>query len=109
MARNKKNQDSIPQDTPDEIQNAEPQGSDIAGNEPEFPPASSPVLETVLPDKIQNVDQAKEWVKQKYKVPAGVKLVHVTTDRNVFFDKSYSSGVDHAVKNNIQIFSFRWD
>lgn len=60
-----------------------------------------------IPARINSEDEAIELVRNKYKVPAGIKAVFVTEDGQVFYRNNTSQ--IHARQNNLKRFIIRWD
>lgn len=83
--------------------NVSADADNIAVNEPveETLPVSLPTIESEA--------DALAFVKANYVIPEGIKTLHVTQDKNVFFPADRASAVDHAVKRNLKLFSIQWD
>ncbi len=58
--------------------------------------------------RIETEEQARALVKTLYDVPEGCKVVIVTEDRNVFWQQSESSAVNHAQTHNLKLFRLSW-
>lgn len=78
--------------------NVEAQAIDIAGLTPDE------VKAVPVPARITTQDEAEALIKQEYSIPANVPFVLVTEDRNVFYATNASSGVNHAIRNNLKSF-----
>jgi len=79
-------------------ENAGESSLDIAGTEQAETSASA------LPDVIESEEDAKALVKAKYKVPIGVSVAFVTSDKQVFWQQNENSAHNHAVKNDLKLF-----
>jgi hypothetical protein len=64
------------------------------------------------PLTIESAEEAVQLVKSKYNVPAGVRAVHVCSDKNVFYDRNQAmvhvNQYNREAKDPIKLFTISW-
>ena len=58
---------------------------------------------------IKSEKEAFDLIKREYQPLKDVKGAHVTSDGNVFWPENGGSAHNHAVQNNLKVFSVSWD
>lgn len=64
---------------------------------------------SVSPPRLSTDEEARTYVRENYTVPGNVKVVIVTSDKNVFWPENEGSAVSHALRNNLKLFRLKWD
>jgi hypothetical protein len=61
-----------------------------------------------IPLTIESELEAYDFVKQRYQVPKGDKVVFVTSDCSVFYQAEENSARSHQAKQNLKLFEIKW-